>query len=262
MTGRASIEEGFTTFIENPETGEMIEKFIPGIGIEDTVKNITGARTEFEQTQLGRQSGANIRKMIMGRGGISNGREALDVLQDLSQTQKSVFGQFFPGAERKVMSESVEKSLSTMNRLMASGKSAIPLAKPLLLGGAAALGLAAVLSEPPKMVAPEANVAPVANLKSGTGGAHLGYGEHPEPTQHGQPTAPDLMNSGNSARIAPKEDNYNIRISGNTGTNMNARNVNRQISSSLKGNSRTSSTIRDNRSRMTPQRLSSIINDD
>ena len=262
MTGRASIGEGFTTFIENPETGEMTSKFIPGIDIENTAKNITAARTEFEQTQLGRQSSANIRKMIMDRGGISNGREALDVLQDLSQTQKSVFGQFFPGAERKVMSESVEKGLSTMNKLMAAGKSAIPLAKPLMLGGAAALGLAAVLSDPPKMIAPEANVAPVANLKSGTGGANLGYGEHPEPTQHGQPTAPDLSSYGSSARIVPRYDNYSIRVSGNTGTDMNVRNINRQIRSSLRGSSRTSSTIRDNRSKMTPQRLSSIINDD
>jgi hypothetical protein len=138
-----------------------------------------------------------------------------------------------------------------------------PLARPLALGAATALGIATVLSEPPKFTAPGSTIAPTANMKSGTGGADLGYGEHPHEHIMGNPSTHNLVQSQHAVRLRPNEPSgYRVDIRGTTGQNTNMSNINSQIRSALGSRTRINSSIRDMRSSLTPQRISSILQDE
>ena len=152
--------------------------------------------------------------------------------------------------------------LGFTNKLMAAGRSAIPLAKPLAIGGAIGIGLATILSEPPQVLDPNSTRAPRATMQSGTGGAEIGAGLHQTSSVSGRPTARNLVDAGNTARISGPGDlqrSHRIRIDGIGADQVDYDNLNGQIRRAVGGNTNINSSVRDNRSSLNPQKLADLL---
>lgn len=254
MEGQQALKGGFTIAMEDLPGGGLQTRFIDSIDLDKTTANLVNAQKAFEASSMGQASGAQIRKLILNRGGFSTGQEAVDVLKDAAQMDRSPFAGFFPGAEKKTFSEFAERSSTMLNRLAAAGRKIIPLARPLAMGTGAALGLAAVLSEPPKFEPPSMVTS---NMKSGSGGEDLGYGEHPHKHQMGQPTAQTMESSQNSVRLAP--EGYRVDVKGRADSALDMNSINSQMRGVMGPNSTVNSSIRDQRSSLTPQKIASIL---
>ena len=172
--------------------------------------------------------------------------------------QDAGIARYFTGAS-KTWSYVTDKTLEMANRVSAGGKSAIPYWKPMAIGTSAAIGLATVLSEPPLALnMPQRTVMP--NLNSGSGGAFIGQGMHPDSEVGGNPTVPSMVGASNTARVAPNYRAQNMRIQinaqGNGQTNYS------QVSSSIQnavGASSMNTNISDRRQSLTAQKISDMI---
>jgi hypothetical protein len=183
-------------------------------------------------------------------------------LLDSSIVNQVPFGAFMGGTTDNLMSGIATRSASMSNKLGAAGRSMIQHAKPLALGTAAALGMAALLSDPPRVVAPGANSPPSANMAGGTGGSRVGTDIHPQSHMTGAPTAPPPQGFANTSRIAQKTSGYDVQIKGVTGAGISPGSLNEQMRQATRGRARITSNIQDRRSKLTAQKLSSILQDD
>lgn len=260
MSGQKALRDGFTIAMEDVGTGEVTTRYIQGIDINKTAENIMKASNAYDATIVGRQSAAKLRKMIMGRGGLSTGREAMQLMRP-DVLEMSPFGAFFNEVSRAPLSELAMRASTAVNKLGAAGRSVLTHARPLALGGAAALGVAALLSEPPRILPPGANVPLGDIMKSGSGGEDLDTNLHPDTHIAGAPTAKSPIGNMGEARIA-QEEGYRVNIKGNVPQSVDYKSLATQIRQSVGKNARINSTVRDQRSSLTAQKLSSILHDE
>jgi hypothetical protein len=263
MSGQSALNEGMTIALEDFDTGKVTTRYTPGLDIDKASQNIVHAFQSFEASSIGRASAAEIRKLIMNKGGLSSGNEAASVLKKMYALEQTPFGGFFGAENALKIDQIMDRVGSFVNRAKSAGRGLMLLAKPLALGGAAALGLATVLSSPPKFTPQGSNVPSLANMQAGTGGGDLGYGEHPHQRQMGNPTAANPVQSGHSARLMPDDQSgYRVNIQGATSHHLDAASLNNQIRQSVGGRAQVNSSVCDLRSSLTSQRLSSIIQDE
>jgi len=263
MTGKRALRQGFTIAMEDIDTGEVTTRFIRGTDIDKTAKNIMKASGAFEASASGRASAARLREMIMGRGGFSTGQEAAQVMDPRVLEQSPMGGLFSRVTEEtSTFSNLANRGQALSNKVGAAGRSMLKHARPLAIGTGLGLGLAAVLSEPPRILPPGANVAPTGIINANTGGSNMGTDIHPEGHVQGAPTAPSPMGQG-SAPVAPGSGSgYRVNIRGNTNTSIDQRSLAQQLRGAGGGRARVNSIVHDQRSTMTPQRLSSMLRGD
>jgi len=260
MTGKKALREGFTIAMEDIKTGEGTTRFIKSIDIEKSAKNLIKAGTAFEASSDGRKSAWKIREMIMGRGGYSTGKEAGEVLT-AEAFAKSPFGSFFGHAEQTGFSSLSTQAAALTNKIGAAGRSMLSHARPLAMGTAVGLGLAAVLSAPPRVLPPGANTTPAGIIKANTGGSNIDTDVHPDSHVRGAPTV-SYPGAGSAPVAARGETGYRVNIRGNTAQDLDQQDLAEQLRRSAGRRAHVNSTIRDQRTSLTAQRLSSILRDD
>jgi len=171
----------------------------------------------------------------------------------------SIIKDIFAKAKEITGSETATKLLTAANKAGAAGKSMIK-KHPIATVGGSMLGLAAILSEPPKML--EATMNPASpRLKSGSGGARLQMNIHPEGGSNSAPTVPNLMNSTNTARVrgpSNMQHSHRININANNAGSVDYEGLSDRMNEAF-GSSNTSTVISDRRSSLTPQKLSGIL---
>lgn len=258
------LDEGLTLAID---TGgpEVNTRFIPGLDLSKTSENLMRAMSAFENMKVGDMTADRLRKLLL--------RKATPTAQERAAMRSSEvlamspFGAFFDvpdrAASRSLFTEITQRASSLEGQMIAAGKKLLTHAKPLLIGGAVAVGLANLLSPPPDLNIDYAP--PVADMKGGTGGEDA-QPIHPEGSVSGAPSADTVESYANKARLMDSGGqrqsglDVSIRGSSNGGADYNA--INEQMRRIMRGNTRVNSTIRDQRTSLTPQRVSSIIFED
>jgi hypothetical protein len=255
---QAALREGFTAHMGGEGAGRDI--FIPGVNMERATENIAKSMRALENLE---GQGLNpIRERELLRGRFTPALEEIEKMFSTASLKNSSLGGFFThGVPAGPMAEMTSGIMAIANKMIAAGKAAIPHAKPLLIGTAAAIGIAALLSPPPLSVDPRDTVPPRPNLKSGSGGATLNVDMVNPERQSGSPTAPDLTRSMNTARVsAPGGLARQVRVYGNSGGRVDYDSLSQQLRQSLGGRASVHSTVDDRRSSLTPQKLSDILN--
>jgi len=258
--GKAALEGGLTALIEDPISGRRTTEFIPGIGIDKTAQNVAHSLRAMENVQVGGVNAFRLRNLLMGKAKPSGARE-IAAMSNREALAMSPYGSFFAdvATPKGSMANVVSKGMSMVNRMGAAGRSMIPWAKPVALGGAAAIGLATILSAPPRTLGPGANTPPRPILQSGSGGSNLPVGGHSGSATRGSPSAPSPIGSANTARIAGPS-RHKISILGQSDGGADYSSLSQQLRNAVGGQASVSSTINDRRSSLTPQKLSDILN--
>jgi len=165
-------------------------------------------------------------------------------------------GRFFE-ATRGFGNKMSAKAMAFTNRLAAAGKPVIPYWKPLSLGTGLAIGLAGILSEPPPSLNLSARwTSP--NLQSGSGGIDVPNNPHPRSPPAGQPTAPDMTQMMNTARITGP-DGHRVQVRGHSMGGSNYGSLKQSLRQSIGGATSVNMQVRDNRRSLSEQHVSDII---
>lgn len=255
----AMLKEGVTVALEGP-TGAVGVRRIPGLNLDEAARNIVRARQAMSVGEEGQMVMGRIRQLFMEQGPKVRAEEAFSVLGS-DFAERSPFGALLQAATSTPsgpMTELSRRALSAKNRMAALGKGMIAHTKPLAMGLGISLGLSLLLSEPPRILEPGANVPPQPNMRGASGGEGQPTNLHPEGRVSGAPTAPDMTGARQTARVTSAE-NYNVNIRGRTGNKIDYGMFNSQMRYATGGRSRVHTHIRDTRSSLTPQKLSSII---
>lgn len=250
------------------------ETKISGSNIPKNIGNIMNSLVQFRKTPEHGIAMNQIRKYEYGKAiwdpskeGTKRNKITTEIAEAMldphGRSASSTAGFLIEGGEQFAGNKNAMASLSThvsglRNRMGAAGKKMLEHARPLVIGAGVALGISAILSEPPCVLPPETSVAQKPSMKSGSGGENIPTNIHPADHVSGSPTPPDYSRFGNSARVA--QGGYNAKIRGNTARQADYQNMNSQLGNST-GNSRTTTTLHDRRSSLTPQKLSSILRD-
>lgn len=149
----------------------------------------------------------------------------------------------------------VDRTLEVTNRLGGAGEFIVANHKPIGFGLAAAIGISAVLSEPPPSL-PGGVPRATPNMRSGSGGEHMQPNLHPDGGIEGAPTVEPMVNAGNTARVAAPGYRVNVRAS--SPGNVNYNQVGSQVQSAVGGGMLTTN-VRDNRSSLTPQQIADMM---
>ncbi len=253
----ALLKEGITLSMRHPETGDMVTRHIPGVDLRETVMASMDTLHSFRALDASGISPSRLRELYMGR--ISPSTKEMRLLTEKGFDVSSLSAFFNPVAERGTFSKMVERGTTIKNKMIAAGKSAIPHLKPLGLGFAASLALSTLLSQPPITMSPEDKVAPAPNLSSGSGGGNLPTNIHPSSHITGSPSIPARASTP-SAYISSRPPGALISVSGNSPGGTNYSGIQSSISNRLRAHQiRTTATVNDNRSSLTPQKLSDMI---
>jgi hypothetical protein len=259
--GQAALREGITIATEDIASGEIVHRHIPGLDISKSAKTVANAIRNYEQAQVPGVSEARFRDLMLGRNKPRDYAEA-KALQNIEGLRRSPFGLFMSAPKPGPMAAVTQRLSAIRNKMGAAGRSMLEHARPLALGAGVALGLAAMLSEPPRMLQPGAKVAPTPSLRSGTGGANVGLNVHPEQMMSGRPTVSSDPSAHNTARLAGPPSaapGFQINISGVSPGSVDYRSLSSQIRQAIGGNAQINSIIRDDRSSLTPQKVSDIL---
>lgn len=261
-SGHAAVNEGLTIAMEDIGTGKVTTRYIPGLDIDKTAETIANARRNLDTMKSGEVSAARLRQMIFNRTTPTT-QESL-AMMDPDVLKQSPFGGFFLDQAKSHWADLSTRVSAMSNRLGQAGKSMIGHARPLAIGTGVALGLATLLSEPPRILSPDSRTAPAANMRSGSGGAKLDTNIHPAGRVSGAPTVSSPVGYGNTARISPKSTltrgGYNIRVRGNTEGDVDYEALNAQIRSAIGQDAQINSIVKDMRSSLTPQKLAEMLN--
>lgn len=252
-----SLLRGGTDFAYQTEEGLVKQQFIPGMDYRNSVRHIMAAQQAAETADIGGVSAARLGQLR--RGARPTATEARSILG--TGITEGAFSGMFSIADLPAAKEGAgfsKRMLALQNKIAAAGESAIARYKPLLIGGMAAVGIAAALSQPSKMTPPGSAVPPAnINLRSGSGGAKMDTNVHPSSHVQGSPTPPDILEGANTARIAGP-GSFAIDIHGTSGGGVAYNELSDQIRRGIGGgNVRTS--ISDRRSSLTSQKISDIL---
>lgn len=257
--GQAALREGFDI-----DLGEGRRR-VPGLDYRQAAQDIINAQHSYSSYAVDNISAERAREISMGRA-VATAEE----IRNINRTGMGPgpFAEFFSGGtagKPSIMRQIVQHSQGMSNRLGAAGKSMLPFAKKVGLGLGAALGIAAILSDPPKSLGPGASTPPSGFLgNAGTAGSRLDLNMQRIPStehQSGSPTAANLVSVPNKARISSKENySHQVQIRGLSSGGTRYDELRKQISGATGGNSVVRSNIRDSRSSLTPQKISDIIN--
>lgn len=263
-TAQAALREGFTWAMENPGTGGVTTEFIPGLDIASATEGLVDSRQAAEMAGPGGLSASEMRQMSFGRARMSP--QQMMQFSDPRNLGLSPFGDLFhAGAGPGRFAEFAGKALSLSNRLGAAGQKMLAHARPLAIGSAVGLGMATLLSEPPRAMAMGAAAPPTPDLRSGSGGAALTTNIHPSAQVSGMPTAQTMVDHNNTARITSpsslQSEGYTVNIHGSMAGMTDHKQLTAQLQAAMGRGARVNSVIRDQRSSLTPQKLSSMLQD-
>jgi hypothetical protein len=253
IAGSSAMKEGMTVALENINTGEVVQRTIPSLNIKEASENIVAALNSQDVEALGSVSAGKQREILQGIRPATSTRELRQVLGG-EGLPGSPFSAFFQRAPQFKASIS-KRAMSIANQIGASGKSMLPHLKPLAIGFGATLALSAALSEPPKSLSPGSVAAPQANMR-GSSGHVPPENVHPPSQVSGLPTAPTLEGSANTSRIT---SGSRITVSGRSPGAVDYPGVSEQINRALEGSVQTRSTISDQRSSITAQRIARLM---
>lgn len=189
LTKNVTIEKGAGRIAEITGGKPLTE--IKGININQASQTIMDAMTEYASTGESRRA-----ELAVGRGAGLTIREIPEVLAKQSAHMAA-------GAQG-VFSSVSRAAVAVTNNISALGQSAIKNYKPLAMGFAASLGLAAALSDPIETIGPGVGLIPQGKLlHPGKGSNRMSPETVMPPSQAlGNPTAPNMLNS-RRAMIAP-----------------------------------------------------------
>lgn len=236
---------------------------LEGIDLINASKNAIRAREAMDASPEGKMLTSRVRQLFFDKGPRMRAEEAFDILSP-EFAKKSIFGSLIQGGREAVpkgpMSTLTTKALAAKNRMGALGKGMLEHAKPLALGLGVSMGLSMLLSEPPRVLEAGANIPPQPNLKSGSGGENV-TNVHPDDRVSGNPTVPSMTSFGQTARVG-SNSGHNINLKTNSGNKVDYSNLSNQMRSLTGGKTRIATNIRDQRSSLTPQKLSGILRGD
>jgi hypothetical protein len=255
---RGALKDGLTVAMEDVASKELLFKKIPGVDVQKASQHIVDAMHAAEVSGLGQVSAARWRDLTRVRGPQATSAELRAAIGGMAE---GPYGGLFLASSGDTLWSSInKKTTAVLNRGMAAGRSAIPYAKPLGLGLGAAVALSAVLSEPPKVLGPGDNIPPRPQLKSGTGGGQVDTNIHPAAHVQGSPSTQNPVSAGNTARITgPRPMGSQVAVTGSAPGSVDYQQLSGQINRALDGRANVNSTINDQRSSLSPQKLSDIL---
>lgn len=262
-TRQAALEEGFSAAIFNPSTKQMETRFVEGINLNQALQTLGKANAASQEAQIGGLSAQRVAEIIKNPKQVTEDEMRRFLTTEASSLNTAgSFSTRIP-VQRSFGAKLSEEALAMSNRLQRVGKSFLPHAKPGLIGLGLGLG-AAILSSPPsehlRPETPDPRSLPRGN--SGGAGLRMDTGRLEQSSVSGQPSAPKhIETTSNRPRIAgPKQQrSYNVNVQGNTDGVISSRKIASQLNSSFGGNSRTNYQMRDDRTKMTPQKISELI---
>lgn len=261
-SAKAALEEGLTVQLDDlQDASRSVTRFIPGLNVSKTSENIANSLAAFENMKVGDISAADLRALSMGRA-LPTVDQAAGLL-DENVLKLSPFASLMqPVAKTKFAN--VAANISTaINRAAAAGKSLIPHARPLLLGSAAAIGLATLLSEPPRALSSGAAIPPQPDLRSGSGGATTNIHPRTPPATNLQGEEPDMTRAANTARITGpsglQSSGFRFSIRGQSAGGVDYNTMSRQLRDTMGRGATINSTIRDRRRSLNAQNVSDVL---
>lgn len=256
--GQAALRKGFDIDLEDLMTGTTTQHHIPGIDIGAAAQNIANTTKQYQDTAAGRSSAAEMRSVLMGRAYSNEARAAASLSEEALSA--SPFGAFFSSVEGR--GGKIAKTMAAFsNKMGAAGKSMIAHSRPLAIGTGISLGIAALLSGPPRMLSPDDKIGATPIMKSGTGGAQMGVNLHPDQAGVSSPTSRSHVGSANNARVAAHGGGgHRISVQGTGSGAMDSSSISSQLKGSL-GNVSVNSRIIDQRSSLSSQNISDILKD-
>ena len=259
QSGLGAMNEGVTAFLDLQGKGQVEALPIRGLSASSAIENAVKMRNIFEKTAAGSTTASRLRELMLEKGRGIRAEEALGLVKP-GTIGGSTFGSMF--SEAGMASEGTLAGLArgASERIGAAqrlGARILPHMKPLAIGGGIAVGLSLLLSEPPKVLGPGATVPPRASMGSGSGGSSIPpENVNQESRVSGSPTVSDVTRSGNTARVA---SGYDVNVRSNSRSNLDYGSMNTQMRRAVGGRGRVNSFVRDDRSSLTPQKLSSIL---
>jgi len=258
-SGRRALDEGLNVSIEDIAGGALRNVHIPGIKIDDTSKHRKDSINAAQVSSDGQNSAAQLRQFAMGKYKPQGLEEAANLLSP-ETLKHTPFGDLFhssigPTGIKGLGAKISTKAVSIINKAGAAGARLLEHARPLALGGAAALGLAMLLSKPTQSISPQQVAPSKPNLQSGSGGGNIDPDVIMPSQGIGSPTARNMVGSGNTARISGKR----ISVRGTSTGNLDYQEFNQNLSSSLGSRANVHTTINDRRSSLTSQKISDIL---
>jgi hypothetical protein len=264
MSGQQALREGFDIALEDVGGG-VTTRHIPGLNIEKAAANIVEASRAYETAGIGKVSAARVRALMMRD--LQPRTDDVEALLKPWMVTESPLSSFLNITTRPGRgAEFVERTLGIMNQAARTGKSMIPHARPLAIGTGVGLGLAMLLSEPPRVLSMEAKLPPRPVSRAGSGGIHLDANLHPGSRVNIPAPAPSPTHAANTTRILPdstmRQQGYNISVRARLPAGVDTRSLSEQIQQSAPNIRRVHASVRDYRASLTPQRVSSILRDE
>lgn len=257
-TRKALLGEGASLLYSKPGGG-MEHVPLRGLNLNTTIGNIMDSlrAAESQGAELGLNA-LQLRDLVKNKSANAAGPtpEALRVLASKGGADHSVFGGFIkPVSERGTMAKIGSKLSAMKNRAIAFGEKVLPHAKPLAIGFAASLAIASVLSAPKMSIDPPIN--PTPNLGSGSGGQDLPTNIHPNSHISGAPSAPSPIPPGHAFINGPGSGMI-VQAGGRAPGGAAYGRMNHAIGLGIGGGG-VRSSVYDDRSSLTPQKLSDIL---
>ncbi len=253
-TRRAILNEGIT--IATPGSKPQ---YIPPVGIGRASTDIMESMTSFENSKVGGIGSDRLRNLLYGRGTPS--RAESEALMSQAGINTSPIGGLLKPSRLQPTSGTMSKLTSRMSALRNEaarvGKNILPHVKPLALGFGAAIALSSILSTPQMSMDPESLRPPQPSMRGNSGGADQPTNIHPEEHVTGTPTTGGIGASPKAYISSNRAQAINIRGRSAGGTHYG--NMSRQMTSVVGGNSRTSTSVNDNRYSLGPHHISNII---
>lgn len=205
LTGKVTIEEGAEALAR--WTG-VPQKEISGVNIQSAVSTITESMQEHLASGEARRA-----ELLVDRGKRLTIREIPEIVaKGAAQVGSGMHG---------VFSNVSRAAVTASNYLGSIGRSAIKNYKPLGIGFAASLGIAAMLSRPEEIIGPGRDLIPSGRLSTAYKAAGRMQPEDVMPPQQpiGQPTAPNMLNTQRAMVSQNRGSQYVVNATAPPGSN-------------------------------------------
>ncbi len=232
---------------------------IKGHDLGGLLDDIMNARKKYQAAPPGGLSEEVMRGIQRGKP--SRAARSWQIPKMAATKMKTAFGAYLPASMggKGAMTALGETVNAARNKMGAIGRGLLEHARPLGLGFAAAVGLSTVLSRPGQTLDTSDLTPPAPRMQSGTGGAQIPTGIHPEGYVSGEPTVRNPVEGSNTAMVSPGQPPGATRVvvrGASRGADYQA--VSQSLSGATRGG-QISSRVRDDRVALTPQKLASIL---
>lgn len=232
---------------------------VQGIGLQQATEDIMGSIGEFERKGVAGISPARLRQVIRGRGAKISAEEARALFSFGFEGESAFSGLLKQVAEPSTMGKVSRAYTAARNKVASFGGRILEHAKPMALGFGAAVGIATLLSGPPRTM--KMNAPPtVKPSRGGTGGENITPQDISSPELHraqmGNPTVDQPLAGPQSTPIMPNSTRIKVRGKSQGGVDYNMLNSN--LSRAL-GGAQVSSKVLDNRKSLDAQTLSKLM---